>query len=144
MATPLLTDVELLSLGIASKALAGVDVGDRNNHREAASDFVRGRLAPRYSGLADITLGPTDVSFELKNAIASVAAYNLLGFKGFNPNKGSEAQIQARYDAVIKWMDLCLKGEAELIEGGIIDRGGPLVAGTGDSVWSNWRNGGNA
>jgi hypothetical protein len=140
--TPLLTDVELLALAVASKALNGIDPGERDTHREAASDYIRGQLAPRYSALKDESLTDQDVSFELKQAIASVAAYHLMGRRGFNPTKGSEAQIQARYDVTMKWLEQIKTYKAELVAGGIVDRGGPLVAGTGDSVWTDWRSGG--
>ena len=137
--TPLITDAQLLALGIAEKALSGITPATRDMHREAASDFVRGKLAPRYSGILATTLAEGDISFETKQAMAVVAAYNLLGHRGFNPSKGSEQQIRDRYDAIMKWLDDIINYRAELVEGATLDRRGPLVGGSTTSNWEGWR-----
>ena len=142
--TPLITDAELLSLSLAANALNGIASGTRDEHRESASDYVRGQLAPRYSGILAAALDHTGVSHEIKMAIAAVAAYHLMSHKGFNPAKGSEAQIQARYDSQMKWLEQIKTYKAELVGGATLDRGAPLVATTGTSAWDNWRSGGNS
>lgn len=135
MATILITDAEMLALALAGEALEGIGSDVRDLHREAASDWVRGRLSPRYSSM----LTTAAVSTECKQHIANRAAFTLLGRRGFNPSKGSEAQIAARMQDTVNWIDDVLHYRAELVDGADLDRGGPLVGGGGTSDWQDWR-----
>jgi hypothetical protein len=139
MATPLITDEELLALGVAETALNKILEATRDIQREAASDYVRSKLAPRYSVFNDNTLSSVKVSYDVKLAVAAVAAYHLLGRRGFNPSKGSEAQIKARYDVAEEWLEDMRTAKAELVTGGTVNKGGVLVGGTNTGHWENWR-----
>lgn len=134
----LITDAEMLELSLAIASLNGVAIATRDLHRQAASDLARSMLAPRYA------IAKTDdfeASGEVKAAIAAIAAYTLLGYRGFNPANPGDASVKNRHDAAITWFELVRNGNAELAELDF-DSGEPLVSGGGESHWENWRNGG--
>lgn len=137
MALPaLITDGELLELSFAANALAGVAVDVRDAHRQAASDTVRSKLAPRVS--AAVSAGYTPGS-DVKGAVAAIASYTLLAYRGYSPEAGADKSVQARYETALAWLEDVRNCRAEPIEGGAIDRGAPKIASASPPDWLNWR-----
>jgi phage gp36-like protein len=72
---------------------------------------------------------------DLQNAVAKIAAYELMGKRGYKPDSGSNGVIRLAYDDAMAWLLLVSKGLTELI--GCIDssttpaadEAGPLAAG---------------
>lgn len=133
MTTPLFTDAELLSMGIASNALAAIPSADRDQARAAATSlfisYASKRHKPPFSSVGDAE----------KRAMAHVAAWDLLSKRGYNPVTGGDASIQQRYDAAIAWMRDGAKG---LVQFELVDstptrqEAAPLVA-TDESEWGS-------
>jgi hypothetical protein len=137
MALPsLITDAELLQLSLAASALNGMASAVRDAHRQTASDTVRSRLAPRISAAVSEGYAPGS---DVKGVVAAFAAYSLLAFRGYNPERGADKAVLARYNDALKWIDDVLACRAEPVEGGAIDRGAPQVSGESPPEWSNWR-----
>lgn len=134
----LLTDAELLELCLATTAINGIATATRDAQRVAASDWVRGQVAPRYSQFVSPLLTDTDVHGDVKLAIAGVAAYRLMSHKGYNPTKGSDDTIKAVFDDAREWLRQVRAYETEIL-GFEPDRGNALVGGTDSGHWENWR-----
>ena len=134
----LIDDTELLALSLATEALTGIPVGTRDIQRQAASDYIRGRLAPRISAFGNVALTGAQISSDVKEAIAARASFTLLGRRGFNPTAGSDKSVKDRHDAMLQWLTDVWEGRIEIL-GYPIDRQGPKVGGTGTSSWERWR-----
>lgn len=135
----LISDAELLSLSLASAALADVAEEVRTAHRGTASAEVLSRLAVRYEIGADWTAGD-----DVKRAVAAIAAASLLVRRGYDPRApGSVDPIGTAAREARAWLDLVVDGRAipENVAG-LTERRGPLVAGTDGSAWLGWRRGG--
>lgn len=123
MAT-LITDAELLSLGIASDALGAIPSGDRDAQRLAASSFVLSYLANRYS------LPLVSWTDDVKAATAHIAAWWLLSRRGYDSTSGSDDNIENRYNAALVWLADVRDGRAfpeEVIDSGSVDERGVLI-----------------
>jgi hypothetical protein len=137
MAVYLITDAELLDLGLGATALASVLLATRTTHRGTASALVLSRLAVRFEVPADWAAGD-----DVKRAVAAIAAGSLLGRRGYQPGAPADPIAKA-YDDAIKWLDLVVAGDARPAGGdALTERRGPLVAGTDGSRWASWRSGG--
>lgn len=116
----LITDVELLALGLASASLPDVGTSVRDLHRATASALVESRLARRYR------LPLQTVSADVKLAVAMIASYTLLAYRGYRPTPGAPDEVKHRYDTAMEWLEMVVDGRAELRgEVTIMD---PLVA----------------
>ena len=104
----LITDVELLALGLASATLPDVSSSVRDLHRATASALVESRLARRYR------LPLQTVSADVKLAVAMIASYTLLAYRGYRPTPGAPDEVKQRYDAAMEWLEMVVDGRAEL------------------------------
>jgi phage gp36-like protein len=104
----LITDAELLALGLASASLPDVSSTVRDLHRATASALVESRLARRYR------LPLQEVGADVKLAVAMVASYTLLAYRGYRPTPGAPDEIRQRYDAAMEWLEMVVDGRAEL------------------------------
>lgn len=134
--TLLITDAELLALGIASNSLASVSSPDRDLARSAASSMVLSYLQKRYA------LPLQSWSVDVKRATATIAAYDLLARRGYNPASGSDMMIQQRYDHAVTWLRDVARGivEPESIVDSTPERveAGPLIS-TDRQDWNTGR-----
>lgn len=134
----LITDAELLALGIASISLASVSEGDRDQARASASSVVLSYLQKRY-GLPLVSW-----SVDVKRAVATVAAFDLLARRGYNPTAGVDVMVQQRYDYAVQWLRDVARGIVE--PESVVDstpaehEATPLIA-TGEAEWAGrrWR-----
>lgn len=103
----LITDAELLDMGLALNALAGIPEAKRDTSRVSASSFVLGHLRKRFK------LPLVSWSDDVKRATAHIAAYDLLVLRGFSPQAGSDVSIRDRYLAAVQWCRDVAKGDVE-------------------------------
>lgn len=104
-----ITRAELASLGLRSAALSGISTTDQDAACESASSTARSYLRARYPTAGAIT----DPGY--KQAVARIAAHELLSTRGFDPsNNGSDAAVQANRDAAVRWLRDVSNGVAHL------------------------------
>lgn len=103
---------DLARLGLRSGALTGVSTGDQDAALEAASDTVDGYLRSRY------TLPLSAWGDDLRRAVCTIAAWDILTTRGFDPSKGGDEAIRLRYEDAIKWCEAVSAGRVK-VTGGI-------------------------
>lgn len=136
MATTLITDAELKSLGIGSDALTDVSSGDRDAQRLTASAIVLSHLKKRYD-ISDLAQWSDDV----KDATARIAAWGVLCKRGFNPQSTLDLAIKANADMAFQWLRDVVDGIREPVmlldsaDSECSELAGPLV---GSDELVNW------
>jgi phage gp36-like protein len=133
----LITDAELLAMGIASNALSGIALATRDQSRRSASGVALSHLKKRY-GLPLISWGD-----DIRRAVAHIAAYDLLVVRGFNPLAGSDVAVRDRYLEAVQWLRDVAKGLVEPIDiedsTAAAEEHGPLVSTSeGGPRWGNY------
>ena len=130
----LITDAELLALGLAAEALGGLASDVRAAHRATASGVALAYLGVRFEIPADWTCGP-----DVRAAVAHIAAASALGRRGYNPQAKSSDPIAARAAAAEAWLQRVVDGAVRPLNvEGLTERRGAQVAGTRSSAW-DWR-----
>ena len=130
----LITDEQLLALGLAAEALAGVPLAVRTEHRATASGEALAYLGVRFEVPSDWTAGA-----DVRGAVAKIAAASALGRRGYNPQSKTSDPIAARADAAVKWLQSIVDGDVRPLNvEALTERRGALVAGTRSSAW-DWR-----
>ena len=133
----LISDAELLAMGIASAALAAIPIATRNQARLSASGLALSLIKKRH-GLPLVSWGD-----DLRRAVAHIAAYDLLSARGFSPQAGADTSIRDRYLAALQWLQDVSKGLAELVDcvdsTPDTDEAGPLVdTSIGGPLWPDY------
>lgn len=139
MPTPpdaLISDAELLNLGVATDALNGIAVSVRDDARGAATDVAMSYIRKQYTP----PITTTDMS--VKRAVAHIAAYDLLCTRGFSPLAGSDDAIEKRHDKALGWLLKLSKGhvEANITDStGATHENAPLVSVATDTpLWGDY------
>lgn len=141
MTTPLISDAELLAMGIASDALAQIPSGVRDTARATATalaiSYLRKRFMPPYSSVSD----------DVKRAIAHIATFDLLARRGYSAQLGADGTILARYDSAIQWLRDAARGivEPESIVDSTptVEEASPLISTSGSApLWGSYGKGG--
>lgn len=132
--TLLITDAELLAMGLPGDALSAVDASVRDQHRQTASDFALSHIKKRHK-LPLISWGN-----DIKQAVAHIAARSLMGTRGFDPASRSGEEIIARSDTAIAWLRDVAKGIVEPVDivdsTPDLDEESPLVVSDTAAGWS--------
>lgn len=104
-----ITRAELASLGLRAAALSGISTTDQDAACETASATARSYLRARYPSAGAIT----DPAY--KQAVARIAAHELLSTRGFDPsgNRSDEA-VQINRDAAVRFLRDVSNGIAHL------------------------------
>lgn len=119
-----ITRAELASLGLRAQALTSISTTDQDAACESASSTARSYLRARYPAAGTIT----DPGY--KQAVARIAAHELLSTRGFDPhNNGSDAAVQANRDAAVRWLRDVSNGVAHLDVAETIAESFPVVLG---------------
>ena len=132
--TLLITDAELLALGLPSDALSSVDVGVRDQHRAAASDFALSHIKKRHK-LPLVSWGS-----DIRRAVADVASLSIMQVRGFDPSSKSGEEIIRRATMAQDWLRDVAKGIVEPVD--IVDstpdtdEEAPLVASDDTAGWT--------
>lgn len=132
MTTPLISDAELLSMGIAANALAAIPTGDRDLARAAATSLALSYWQKRHK-LPILSVGDAE-----KRAIAHIATYDLLVSRGYQSGVGGDDTIEKRFEHAIAWLRDCARGivEPEIVDNSSdVIEASPLVA-SDPSTWN--------
>lgn len=130
----LITDVELLRLGLPGAALSAVDSTVRDEHRRAASDFALSHVKKRH------TLPLVEWGHDLKVAVVACATLSLMQFRGFDPASKSGEEIIRRAESATNWLRDVAKGIVEPVD--LVDstpdtdEEAPLVASDDTAGWT--------
>lgn len=119
------TESEFGDLALAAEALNGISSAIKLVHLEAASRVADSYLQKRF------TLPLSTWEHDLRIAVSSIAAYTLLGRKGFRPGSGVDEMIVTRYTNAIEWLKAVAKGEVEpvIVDASTsLEEAGPLVS----------------
>lgn len=108
------TTTDLVRLGIAAAALTGVSSTIQEAALESASDMADGYMRARY------TLPLTTWGDDLRRVVCAIAAWDLLCVRGFDPSRGGDVAVQARYEAAMLWLRDVSQGRA-VVSGGNTD-----------------------
>lgn len=100
------TQADFASLGLPSKATAGIASGDLDAALETASRQVDSYIGSRY----DLPLVSFDKSVTI--AVCSIAAYNLLARRGFAAGAADAENVRQRYEDAIGWCKDVARGLA--------------------------------
>jgi phage gp36-like protein len=92
------TVADLGRYGINEDALSDIDPADKLDAIVAASREADNYLADQY------TLPLSAAGIVLTQKVAIIAAYNLLAVRGYNPELGGDATLEARKNDAIKWL----------------------------------------
>lgn len=131
----ILTDAELLALGIGVDSLTGIDSTVRDAHREDASEWVLSFVRPRYEdALAADYVAPAS----LKGAAATRATMTLFAHRGVSNRDPTYIIVRDRLADVAKWLEEILAGSVQLGEGPT--RRAPVIVST-PSTWGLSRSG---
>lgn len=106
-------DREQLALyGLPPKALARFTSEEQDRALEAASWTIDGYLRTRYN-MPIVRWG-----LDLTRCTASIASYDLMVQKGFDPGLAADEQLRLRYQDALNWLRSVQNG---VIDPGLID-----------------------
>jgi len=129
-----ITDAELLSLGLPGAALSSVASATRDQARAAASDQASSYLKKRFA------LPLLAWAGDIKRAVADLAMYDLITFRGFDPGSQSGELIVKRRDDAILWLRDVARGIVEPIDvldsTADVDEAAPLVSSDEGAGWT--------
>lgn len=129
-----ITDAELLAMGVPTAALTAVAVGTRDTARKAASDKASSYIKKRF------TLPLLAWGEDMKRAVAHLASYDLMSYRGLDPASESGVLIIKRYDDAVLWLRDVAKGVVEptdiLDSTAEVDEQAPLVSSDTAAGWA--------
>lgn len=99
------TRSDLTTLGISASALVSVSTGDQDSALQAASELADSYLGNRFE--LPLTLWGMD----LRRCVCTIAAYDLMRVRGFNPEAGDAEVFRDDYKDAIRWLEKVAKGE---------------------------------
>lgn len=113
---------------ITAAQLTGISAEKQQEALDEASGEANGSLKCQFT----LPLS-APYPIDLVRHVCAIAIWNLLCFKGFNPEQGSNATIATNYEKALAWLRAVARREIE--PDGIIDAS-PLLAKGGPRVWS--------
>jgi len=104
------TTADLADLGLPPAALANIELSVQTAHLLASGDFIDTFLRSQH------TL-PLVVPFprEIVRANVVLAAYDILVYRGYNPDEYDD-NFRQRYEDVMEWLKMLARGEVSLDE----------------------------
>jgi phage gp36-like protein len=118
------TTDDLTLLGLPAKAVASMSADSVDAVLEAASRTADTYLTSRYK----LPLLEWDGS--LKQAVASIAAFNLMRVRGFAPGVADAETLRIGYDNAMDWLRNVSKGVATLSGVTNVDSSSPVAGET--------------
>jgi phage gp36-like protein len=119
------TTIDLTRFGLSGNAVADADPADLAAQLDAASSLADSYLRLHY---ALPIVAPYPVA--LVEAVARIAAFNVLSVRGYNP-EGDAGLLEGRYKAAIRWLEDVGAGKAAPLvadaNGPAANAGGPFV-----------------
>lgn len=97
-------DLDKKAFGLPQAALTRFTPAEREAAIGAASDVANGYLGQRY------TLPLTAWGDDLRLAVCSISAFNLMGGQGFNPDGLTAEYLGKRHDDAVRWLERVARG----------------------------------
>ena len=101
-AAPYITPADV-GAAVAPTTFANIPTDIVQSKVDDANALAEGYLGVRYS------LPLANPGADLRRQIVNIAVYDLMSWKGFNPESGRDMNFRVRYEDAIKW----LKGVAD-------------------------------
>lgn len=92
------TPSDLAAYGLPKAALSGVPESTILAELQSASDLATEALRSRY------TMPLVSWPSSLTSAVCKIAAYGLMGVRGYNPGAGADVNIRMRHDDAMAWL----------------------------------------
>lgn len=128
-----ITDAELLTLGLPGAALSDVPVDVRDSARANASAVASSHLKKRFA-LPLVAFGA-----DIRRAVAHMASYDVMTFRGFDPGSESGVLVVKRHDDALAWLRDVARGIVEPVDvtdsTPDTDEQGPLVSSDPGAGW---------
>lgn len=134
--TPLLTAAEFDDQVAPSDAFSKVATTTKDRALRWASIVALGFVQKRKV-LPLVSWGD-----DLREAVGDLAAFKMMGKRGYSPNAGSNGTIRQAYDDAMAWLLQVSKGLTELVDcvdsttTPIVDEAGPLMASDAIVNWN--------
>lgn len=97
-------DLEKKAFGLPQAVLTRFTASEREAALAAAGDVADGYLGQRY------TLPLTAWGDDLRLAVCAVAAFNLMGGQGFNPDGLTAEYLGKKHDDAVRWLERVARG----------------------------------
>jgi phage gp36-like protein len=126
------TAADLAVLGLPAAALVNIPAATQDDHLEKASGLIDSYLRAQH------TL-PLAVPYpdEVVRACVVITAYDLIQFRGYNPDE-YDANFRLRYEDTIRWCEQLAAGTVSLSQTadatGTVNEGRPRVITAGANV----------
>lgn len=121
------TRADLPRFGLRSPALSGIATADQDRALLVASRFFDTLIGPRHA--PPLTTWGDDVT----RAVCIIAAWDLIGEKGFSPDSPGGGNWLVRYEQIVSWAKDVGAGRAVLV--GVVDSS-PDTEGGSPEVYS--------
>lgn len=102
------TTTDLARLGLPAAALTGVSSTVQEAALDAASRLADSYLRARYATPL------TSYGVDLTRAVCSIAAWDLLRVRGYDPNRGGDEAVRLGHTDAVKWLRDVSNGVAHL------------------------------
>lgn len=102
------TRTDLTTHGLSSAALGSISTTAQDAALDAASQVADSYLRSRYA--TPVTGYGTD----LTRAVCSIAAWDLLSVRGFDPQRGGDESLRLRAEDALRWLRDVSAGKASL------------------------------
>ena len=126
------TAADLAVLGLPAAALVNIPVATQDDHLEKASGLIDSYLRAQHT----LPLAQPYPD-EVVRACIVITAYDLIQFRGYNPDE-YDANFRLRYEDTIRWCEQLASGTVALSQTadatGTVNEGRPRVATAGANV----------
>lgn len=102
------TRTDLTTHGLSSAALGSISTTAQDAALDAASRVADSYLRTRYATPV------TGYGVDLTRAVCSIAAWDLLSVRGFDPQRGGDEAVRLRAEDALRWLRDVSSGKAHL------------------------------
>jgi len=99
---------DLTTHGLSSAAIGSISTTAQDAALDAASRVADSYLRARY------TTPVTGYGVDLTRAVCSIAAWDLLSVRGFDPQRGGDEAVRLRAEDALRWLRDVSAGKAHL------------------------------
>lgn len=102
------TRTDLTTHGLSNAALGSISTATQDAALDAASRVADSYLRARY------TTPVTGYGVDLTRAVCSIAAWDLLSVRGYDPQRGGDEAVRLRAEDAQRWLRDVAAGKAHL------------------------------
>lgn len=99
---------DLTTHGLSSAAIGSISTTAQDAALDAASRVADSYLRARYA------VPVTGYGVDLTRAVCSIAAWDLLSVRGFDPQRGGDEAVRLRAEDALRWLRDVSSGKAHL------------------------------